>query len=96
MKTYRTQQKVWIWPTNSAPWFFVYIDGPILQEILTVAKKHHAGMVRVEAKIGKTIWHTSLFSHKKENCYIMPIKKSVREKEDVWEGSQVLIELKLL
>lgn len=96
MKTYRIQQQVWIWPTNSAPWFFVYIDGPVLQDILRVAKKHHAGMIRVQAQIGETIWCTSLFPHRKERCYIMPIKKTVREKEDVWDRDEIWIELKLL
>lgn len=96
MSKYLIQQKVWIWPTNSAPWFFVYIDGYVLQNVLKVAQKHHMGMIRVRASIGHTSWETSLFPHRKEGCYIMPIKKSVREKEDVWDGDMVQILLVLI
>lgn len=96
MKNFIIKQKIWIWPTSTAPWFFVYIDGQVLKNILKVAKKHHMGMIRVEAKIGKTSWQTSLFPHKKEHCYIMPIKKQIREKEDIWDGDMVSISLKLM
>lgn len=96
MKIFTLQQKIWIWPTQNAPWFFVYVDGDILQKILKVAHKHHMGMIRVQATVGTTSWQTSLFPHKKENCYIMPIKKDVREKEDVWDGDQLTIRISLI
>lgn len=96
MKTFTIQQKIWVWPTNSAPWFFVYVDGDVLSNILKIAKKHHIGMIKVEAVIGRTSWKTSMFPHKKENCYIMPIKKEIREKEDIWDGDVVKIDLKLV
>lgn len=90
------QAKVWIWPSESASWYFVYVDKNLTDIIKKQAPKQHMGMVRVEAQIGKTCWKTSLFPNKKEACFIIPIKKKVREMEDIYDGDNITIQISLL
>lgn len=96
MKTFTLKRKIWIWPTQAAAWHFVYVDGEVKDKIVKVAKKHHMGMIKVRATIGATSWDTSIFPHKKEDCYLLPIKKSVREKEDIFDGDEITITLNLV
>jgi len=90
MKKFKLIRKVWLWPGQN-PWHFVYVDGKIQDDIISKAKKHHMGMIRVQAQIGRTIWETSLLPFKKENCYLLAIKKDIRKKEDVVDGDTVTI-----
>jgi hypothetical protein len=50
-------------------------------------------MIPVEAVIGETIWMTSLFP--KGDIYIVPIKKSVRDTEDLQLEESITIKLRL-
>lgn len=88
--------KVWIWPGDSANWYFIYVDGKEKEYVSQNAKTHHNGMVRVQARIGTTTWETSLFPHKREQCYLLAIKKSVRKQEGIMEGDGVTVEVTLI
>jgi len=95
-KTFVFQAKVWIWPSESARWHFVYVDKKLTETLKKQAKKHHMGMIRVEVLVGETYWKTSLFPNKKENCYILPLKKQVREIEDIFDGDSITIQISLM
>lgn len=96
-KILKIKEKVWIWPGETANWFFVYVDTPSVLKIREETKgKRGFGAVRVEAKVGKTVWESSMFWSKKDNCYIFPIKASVRNKEGVGNGDEVRIEFNLI
>jgi len=51
------------------------------------------GVIPVLVRIGKTEWKTSLFP--KDGRYLVPIKASVREAEDLDEGDRVTIRLEV-
>lgn len=86
-KNYRIKAKVWKWP-GYAGWHFVTLDKKLFEEI---RKVYNRGFVKIVAKIGKTSWNTSLFPHLESKTYLLSIKKSVRKKEDIWEGDTVVI-----
>ena len=100
--TLMVKGKVWVWPgvgghaSGQASWHFVYVDGVNKKRVDKYGKKYGAGFVKVLAKIGKTEWPTALFPHKKENCYLISIKKSVRQKEEILAGDNVIIKVKLI
>ncbi len=96
VKKFQIKEKVFLWPGMQAAWHFVYVDGPVKNKIVKTATTHHMGMIRVQATLGKTVWETSLFPNKKENCYIMAIKKSVRQSEGIFDGDEVRIVLELI
>jgi hypothetical protein len=51
--------------------------------------------VRVHVRIGETVWATSVFPEKASGSYLLPVKKSVREKEGFDAGDQVTVRLEL-
>ncbi|MBL8018637.1 MAG: DUF1905 domain-containing protein [Leptospirales bacterium] len=53
------------------------------------------GSIRVEAKIGKTVWKTSIFPDTKSGTYLLPVKADVRKKESI-RMQKVKIQLKLI
>jgi hypothetical protein len=93
-KTFIFKAKVWIWPSNHASWYFVYVDNKVKDWI----NKHNIqavrGMIPVKAKVGGIEWGTSLFSNKKEGGYIMPIKKEIRQKEGIFDKDTITIQIR--
>jgi hypothetical protein len=51
------------------------------------------GSVRVTAKIGSTKWTTSIFPDKALGTFLLPLKAQVRKAEDLFDGSEVNVEL---
>lgn len=54
------------------------------------------GSIRVEARIGDTTWHTSLFPDSKSGSLLLPVKKQVRLAEDIEPGSTCEVALRLI
>lgn len=48
-------------------------------------KKRSFGSIAVTATIGQTDWQTSVFRDNKSNSYLLPIKASVRRKQELIE-----------
>ena len=87
--------KVWLWPGFTG-WHFVYVDKKISDLIYKKIKEKKLktspnGLIPIKAKIGKTEWTTSLFPHKKENIYLIAIKKKVRKAEAIFDRDNVKI-----
>ena len=84
----------WVWP-GPAPWYFVTMPEQQSQDLKAIANivTYGWGMIPVQAQIGKTRWKTSLFE--KDRRYIVPIKASVRQKENLELGDQVTISLEV-
>jgi hypothetical protein len=51
------------------------------------------GVIPVTARIGNTTWTTSLFP--KNDAYLVPLRASVREAEDIELGDQVDVVLEV-
>ena len=95
MKSLSFSAKVVIW-TGNLGWHFVYLPKDLAKKIKEKAKTYGGGFVRIEAKIGKTKWETSLFPYKREETYLICIKKQVREKEDIFAGETVKVSLRFI
>lgn len=54
------------------------------------------GAVRVRARIGGSEWTTSIFPDSKSGSYVLPLKKSVRDAEDIVEGGPVIVRIEVL
>ncbi len=86
--------KIWFWK-GPAPWYFVTVPAEqgrtlnVISELVT----YGWGMIPVHAQIGKTRWKTSLFP--KDGSYIVPVKASVRNAEDLQEGDEVTLRLEV-
>jgi len=106
--TFTITTELWLWTTDKAPasWHFLSIKGEIAEEIkahatmarleLGLAKRRGWGSVKVEAKIGKTIWQTSIFPGSGEDVYLLPVKAAVRKAEDLTLGDEIKVRLELI
>lgn len=85
---------IWFW-RGPAPWYFVTVPEQESEDIKAIAKfvTYGWGMIPVQARIGKTAWKTAMFE--KDRRYIVPIKASVRQREDLEEGDQVTVFLEI-
>ncbi len=76
-----------------SPYYFVEIPNDQSSAIGAVSAEvtYGWGVIPVNAKLGQTKFRTSLFP--KDAGYLVPVKKSVREAEQVGLGDDVTIEL---
>lgn len=84
--------KVWKWEGDMA-WFFINLDRDLSQKIREARGR---GMVKISTQIGKSSWNTSLLYHLEAKSYLIAIKKSVRRKEGIIEGSDVKVKFRLI
>ena len=86
--------KLWFW-RGPAPWFFVTVPAEQSSDLKEISRfvTYGWGVIPVHVRIGKTEWKTSLFP--KDGCYIVPIKVSVREAENLEEGDNVTVRLEV-
>ena len=86
--------EIWYW-RGPAPWFFVTVPAEQsrgLQAIVGIVT-YGWGMIPVHVRIGKTEWETSLWP--KDGRYIVPIKASVRQAENLEQGDKVTVRLEV-
>lgn len=86
--------KIWFW-RGPAPWFFVTVPEEQSRDLKAISGlvTYGWGVIPVHVRIGVTEWQTSLFP--KDGRYLVPIKASVREAEDLEEGDTVTLRLEV-
>ena len=84
--------KIWFW-RGPAPWYFVTVPAKQSEDLKVISGivTYGWGMIPVQVRIGHSQWKTSLFP--KDGSYILPIKASVRNAEDLDEGDEVIVRL---
>lgn len=89
--------KLWAWQGGNASWYFITLPKKLSAEIrfFSALPKRGFGSVRVEAKIGTSVWKTSLFPSKKEGAYLLPVKADVRLAEKMSPGKMATVSLRI-
>lgn len=96
IEPFTVKAKVWLYEGDS-PWHFVTIDKKTSGDI----KKEYPfprrgfGSIPVNITIGKTTWRTSIFPER-AGTYVLPLKKEVRNKENIAAGDQVKITFEII
>jgi hypothetical protein len=97
MKTFLHTLKatVWLYP-GKASWYFITIEKEDAAEIKADYPwpRKGFGSIPVNVTIGKTTWKTSVFPEKK-GTYLLPIKKEVRDKEEIDVGDELVVTLQV-
>ncbi|MFM2414803.1 MAG: hypothetical protein RI911_496 [Candidatus Parcubacteria bacterium] len=108
MKTkYTFSAKIWLWKGDApAAWHFITVPKEIsaeIKQVMTAPGKNGKkplrrgwGSVKVEAKIGKTTWTTSIFPATMAGGYLLPVKLSVRQAEGLYMEQVVKVALNLI
>lgn len=89
---YTIHAKVWKWEGDMA-WYFINLDTTLSEKIRESRGK---GMVKIQVQIGKSSWNTSLLYHTEARTYLIAIKKLIRRKEQLIEGSEVKVNFALI
>ena len=78
-----------------APYLFVAIpEGPSLGlKAISTEVSYGWGVIPVQARIGETVWKTSLFP--KDGRYLVPIRMSVQKAENLAEGDEVRVQIEV-
>lgn len=97
-KKFIFESAMWLYPGEAANWHFISLPKNYAADIKKSfgAKARGWGSFRVEAKIGKTKWNTSIFPDKKSGTYLLPIKSIVRKAENLFTGEKISIMLNIL
>lgn len=84
--------EVWEW-RGPAPFHFVTVPDPGRSMIASASEivTYGWGMIPVTARLGDTVWTTSLWP--KDGGYIVPLKDAVRRAEQIALGDEVAITL---
>jgi hypothetical protein len=94
---YTMTEKVFIYPSEVAAWHFVPVTTSVGRDIKAVyaAFTKGFGSLPVTVTVGKTTWTTSIFPNKYSGSYILPLKASVRKKEEIEAGEVVTYHLSI-
>lgn len=94
---YEFTAEVWEHDGPSA-WYFVSLPEPIADEI----EERHGGRaagfgsLRVEVRVGPTVWRTSIFPDTRRATYVLPLKRAVRTAAGLTAGASAHVELEVL
>jgi hypothetical protein len=94
---YAFESELWIWQANTkGSWFFVTVPVEESADLRFEAGELRGfGSVRVEARIGSSVWRTSVFPQSETGCFVLPVKKAVRVAEGLDEGDLCSVVLRL-
>ncbi len=95
---YEFRAPLWPWTSRRDLWTFVTLPEDAADEIAAVTDTMARGFgaVRVEARIGSVTWRTSIFPQSTGGSYVLPVKRSVREANDLEVGDEVPVRLEVL
>jgi hypothetical protein len=76
-----------------APFYFVPVpeDESVALRAISSEVSYGWGVIPVRARIGRTVWRTSLFP--KDGRYLVPIKDKVRQAEGLATGDVVTVRM---
>ena len=84
------------WEANPS-WVFVALPAKEADDIEGAAPMTGGfGSVKVNVTVGDTRWSTSLFPSKELETYVLPMKKAVRQAEDLQVGDTVTITVEIV
>lgn len=95
-KEFKISAKIWKYQGKAA-WHFVNIPSDISHEIddYFSSAKRGWGSLPVTVTLGNTTWETSIFTDKKTDSYLLPLKKAVRIKEHIQAGDNIHFALEI-
>ena len=86
--------EIWYW-RGPAPHYFVTVPAEQSHNLKAISElvTYGWGMIPAVIRIGKTEWKTSLFL--KNGAYIVPLKASAREAENIDQGDMVTVRVEV-
>lgn len=83
------------WDKRVDSWFFATLPEELSVELRELpAPPRGFGSLRVQARIGASIWNTSIFFS--GAAFVLPLKKAIREAQGIEEGDIVVVDLDII
>ncbi|MEP6650388.1 MAG: DUF1905 domain-containing protein [Lapillicoccus sp.] len=99
MTAFEFEAELWLWDARRVDtWTFVSLPADLSEEIAERAlawPRAGFGSVRVAVTVGETSWRTSIFPAAADR-FDLPVKKAVRQAEDLVPGDRVQVRLELV
>ena len=91
---------LWLWDSRRADtWTFVTlpkgISDAIEEEATARGPRAGFGSVKVSVRIDSCAWRTSVFPDAASGCFVLPIKRAVRQANGVEAGDRVEVHLRV-
>lgn len=91
MEPFTFTSPLWRWPAQDA-WRFVTLPEELSETLrFTSGPPRGFGSVRVAVTVGATSWRTSVFPDSDSGCYVLPMKRAVRQAENLEDGDLVTV-----
>lgn len=101
-RSYTFNSELWKWvgkDGDKGSWIFLSVPKKVAREVkkMTESKPRKGfGSVPVLVTIGRSRWRTSIFPDSQSGTYVLPVKKAVRNDENIDEGSKVDVKIELV
>ena len=83
-------------PGAPGSWHFITLPVEVADEIeVESGPREGFGSVRVEVRVGRSTWETSLFPDAKAGSFVLPVKKQVLMAEGIEAGDSCDVTLRL-
>jgi hypothetical protein len=80
---------------GGAGWYFVTLPAEVADDIdEMVGERAGFGSIPVEVTVGLSTWKTSIFPDKQRATFVLPVKKAIRQQEDLEADSLVTVRLR--
>jgi hypothetical protein len=84
------ESELWLWDARrNDSWTFVSLPVEASQDIREMfdgGPRRGFGSLRVRATLGGSTWTTSIFPGGADGCYVLPVKRAIRQAEDLEVG----------
>lgn len=86
--TFEFEAELYEWDArDDASWVFATVPADVSEDVRDMdLPRKGFGSVRVTVRLGASEWRTSIFPDSKSGCYVLPVKKAVRTKEQIGVG----------
>lgn len=92
---YAFTAELWRWKDGS--WCFVTLPADLSADLrMEAGPPRGFGSVRVEARIGGSVWRTSVFPQQASGSFLLPVKRAIRTAEGLDEGDPCEVVLRLV
>jgi hypothetical protein len=91
--------ELWIWDARrNDSWTFVSLPVDASEDIrqVTGGERRGFGSLRVRVTVGTSTWTTSIFPDSANDCYVLPIKRAIRNAEGLDAGDTTTITVELI
>ncbi len=92
---------LWLWDARKQDtWTFVTVPPDVTAAVEDEADasgpRAGFGSVKVEVRLGRSTWRTSVFPDSASGCFVLPVKRAVRQANGIEAGDSVEVVLRVV